>query len=140
MDEPSGRRGANIIVTVLALQLAVGMALAALFWGLAGGVAAYSALLGSLTCVIPNAFLATRIVLARRDPGARALIRAAWTGELGKLALTVLMFSIVFVTVRPLAAGSLFAGFIAAQLVTFAGFLLRDAGQEELDTDNKNGE
>ena len=140
MDEPAGRRGANIIVTVLGLQLAVGMALAALLWGLAGGVAGYSALLGSLTCVIPNAFLAARIVLARRDPGARALIRAAWTGELGKLALTVLMFSIVFVTVRPLAAGSLFAGFIAAQLVTFAGFLLRDAGQEELDTDNKNGE
>ncbi len=140
MDEPAGHRGSNIIVTVLALQLAVGLALAALLWGLAGGVASYSALLGSLTCVIPNAFLATRIVLARRDPGARALIRAAWTGELGKLALTVLMFSIVFVTVRPLAAGSLFAGFIAAQLVTFAGFLLRDAGQEELDTDNKNGE
>ena len=140
MDEPAGHRGSNIIVTVLALQLAVGVALAALLWGLAGGVAGYSALLGSLTCVIPNAFLATRIVLARRDPGARALIRAAWTGELGKLALTVLMFSNVFVTVRPLAAGSLIAGFIAAQLVTFAGFLLRDAGQEELDTDNKNGE
>ncbi len=140
MDEPSGRRGSNVIVTVLAGQLVVGAALAAVLWGLAGGVAGYSALLGSLTCVIPNAFLAMRIVLARRDPGARALIRAAWTGELGKLALTVLMFGIVFVTVRPLAAGSLFAGFIAAQLVTFAGFLLRDAGQEELDTDNKNGE
>ena len=140
MDEPSGRRGTNIIAAVLAGQLVVGVALAAVLWGLAGGIAGYSALLGSLTCVIPNAFLATRIVLARRDPGARALIRAAWTGELGKLALTVLMFSIVFVTVRPLAAGALFAGFIAAQLVTFAGLLLRDAGQEELDTDNKNGE
>ena len=140
MDEPAGRRGSNVIVTVLAGQLVVGVALAAVLWGTAGGVAGYSALLGSLTCVIPNAFLATRIVLARRDPGARALIRAAYTGELGKLALTVMMFSIVFVTVRPLAAGSLFAGFIVAQLVTFAGFLLRDAGQEELETDNKNGE
>lgn len=140
MDEPARRRGSNIIVTVLAGQLVVGVVLAAVLWGFAGSVAGYSALLGSLTCVIPNAFLATRIVLARRDTGARPLIRAAWTGELGKLALTVLMFSIVFVTVRPLAAGSLFAGFIAAQLVTFAGLLLRDAGQEELDTDNKNGE
>ena len=140
MDERSGRRGSNIIVTVLVGQLVVGAVVAVVFWGLAGRVAGYSALLGSLTCVIPNAFLAARIVLARRDPEARALIRAAYTGELGKLALTVLMFSIVFVTVRPLAAGSLFAGFIAAQLVTFAGFLLRDAGQEELDTDNKNGE
>ena len=140
MDQPAGRRGSNVIVTVLVLQLLVGMALAALLWWLAGGVAGYSALLGSLTCVIPNAFLAARIALARRDRGARDLLRAAWVGELGKLALTVLMFSIVFVTVQPLAAGSLFAGFIAAQLVTFAGFLLRDAGHEELDTDNKNGE
>jgi ATP synthase protein I len=140
MDEPAGRRGSNIIVTVLALQLVVGAALAAALWGLAGSVAGYSALLGSLTCVIPNAFLAGRLVLANRDAGARALMRAAWIGELGKLALTVLMFSIVFVTVRPLAAGSLFAGFIAAQLVTFAGLLLRDAGHEALETDNKNGE
>ncbi len=140
MNEPARGRGSNVIVTVLAGQLVVGVALAAVLWGRAGGVAGYSALLGSLTCVIPNAFLATRIVLARRDPGARALIRAAYTGELGKLALTVLMFSIVFVTVKPLAAGSLFAGFIAAQLVTFAGFLLRDARREELETDNKNGE
>ena len=140
MNEPARGRGSNVIVTVLAGQLVVGVALAALLWGLAGSVAGYSALLGSLTCVIPNAFLATRIVLARRDRGARDLIRAAWVGEMGKLALTVLMFSIVFVTVRPLAAGSLFAGFIAAQLVTFASFLLREAGQEELDTDNKNGE
>ena len=140
MDERSGRRGSNIIVTVLVGQLVVGAVVAVVFWGLAGRVAGYSALLGSLTCVIPNAFLATRIVLARRDPGARALIRAAYTGELGKLALTVLMFSIVFVTVKPLAAGSLFAGFIATQLVTFAGFLLRDARREELETDNKNGE
>lgn len=139
MDEPAERRGCNVIVTVLAGQLVVGTALAAVLWGLAGSVAGYSALLGSLTCVIPNAFLALRIVMARRDSGARALIRAAYTGELGKLALTVMMFGIVFVTVRPLAAGSLFAGFIAAQLVTFAGFLLRDAGQQELDTDNKNG-
>jgi ATP synthase protein I len=140
MDEPAASRGASVIVTVLTGQLMVGVVLAALFWGLAGGVAGYSALLGSLTCVIPNAFLATRIALARRDSGARALLRAAWTGELGKLALTVLMFTIVFVTVRPLAAGPLFAGFIAAQLVTFTGFLLRDATQERQDTDNKNGE
>ena len=140
LDEPAESRGSNIIVTVLTGQLVVGAVLAALLWGLVGGVAGYSALLGALTCVIPNAFLAGRIVLARRDPGARALIRAAYTGELGKLALTVLMFGIVFVAVRPLSAGALFAGFIVAQLVTFAGLLVRDATNETLETDNKNGE
>jgi ATP synthase protein I len=140
MDEPAVSSGSRIIVSVLTGQLVVGAVLAALLWGLVGGVAGYSALLGALTCVIPNAFLAARIVLARRDPGARALIRAAYTGELGKLALTVLMFGIVFVAVRPLSAGALFAGFIAAQLVTFGGLLVRDATNETLDTDDKNGE
>lgn len=139
MDEPAESRGSRVIVAVLTGQLVVGTALAALLWGLVGGVAGYSALLGALTCVIPNAFLAGRIVLARRDPGARALIRAAYTGELGKLALTVLMFGIVFVAVRPISAGALFAGFIVAQLVTFAGLLVRDATDEKLDTDKKNG-
>ena len=70
-------------------------------------MAAYSALLGSLTCVIPNTFLALRLVASRRDPGAKALVRAAYVGELGKLGLTVLMFSIVFVMVKPLSAPAL---------------------------------
>ena len=139
MDEPAPRRGSNIIVTVLTGQMAVGAALAALLWWMVGGVAGYSALLGGLISLLPNAFLAARIGTARREDGARALLRAAYMGELGKLGLTVLMFSIVFLTVRPLAAGSLFAGFIATQLVTFAGFLLRDR-DEDLVGNNKNGE
>ena len=53
----------------------------------------------------------------RRDPGARALVRAAYIGELGKLALTVLFFSMVFhAGTAALRQGALFAGFIAAQL------------------------
>lgn len=114
------------MLKVLALQIGVGAVLAAVLWGSRGSVAGYSALLGSLACVIPNAFLAMRLAVSRRDPGARALIRAAYAGELGKLALTVLIFSVVFIVVRPLAAAPLFAGFIAAQLVTFAGLWMRD--------------
>ena len=115
-----------MVAKVLLAQLALTLVLAMLFWGTDGRVSGYSALLGGLTCVIPNAFLALRLAAPRRDPGARALVRAAYVGELGKLALTVLMFTMVFTLVRPLAAGALFAGFIAAQLVTFAGFLMRD--------------
>ena len=92
------------MLKVLVGQIGVGLVLAVALWGLLGPVAGYSALLGSLTCVIPNGFLALRLVAPRRDPGARALIRAAYIGELGKLGLTVLMFSIVFVLVRPLSA------------------------------------
>jgi ATP synthase protein I len=103
-----------------------------------GSVSGYSALLGGLTCVIPNAFLALRLVVPRRDPGASALVRAAYMGELGKLALTALMVGMIFVLITPLAAGALFTGFIAAQLVTFSGFLVRH-GERERDKSNKNG-
>ena len=128
------------MLKVLVAQIGIGAVLAAALWGLYGHVAGYSALLGSLTCVIPNAFLALRLVVPRRDPGAGALIRAAYIGELGKLALTVLMFSSVFVLVRPLSAAALFAGFIAAQLMTFAGFLVRDKNETEEQKRNKNGD
>jgi ATP synthase protein I len=129
----------NLVGIVLLAQLGLSVVLAALFWGMNGTVSGYSALLGGLTCVIPNAFLALRLVVPRRDSGPGALIRAAYIGELGKLALTVLMFSIVFTQVRPLAAGALFAGFIAAQLVTFSGFLVRDKSQTEMKR-TRNGE
>ena len=136
--EQSGARPTNPMLLILTAQLALSLALAAAFWGFSGRVSGYSALLGGLTCVIPNAFLALRLAVPRRDPGAAALIRAAYIGELGKLALTALIFGLVFVLVRPLAAGALFAGFIAAQLVTFSGFLMRH-GEKELEQSNKNG-
>lgn len=128
-----------MVARVLLAQLGLTVVLAALFWGTDGRISGYSALLGGLTCVIPNAFLALRLAVPRREPGAQALVRAAYIGELGKLALTVLMFSMVFTLVRPLAAGALFAGFIAAQLVTFSGFLVRDK-KTDVEERTTNGE
>ena len=127
------------MLKVLVGQIGIGVVLAAALWGLYGHVAGYSALLGSLTCVIPNAFLALRLIAPRRDPGAGALLRAAYIGELGKLGLTVLIFSIVFVLVRPLSAAALFSGFIAAQLMTIAGLLLANNQEAEETTSNNNG-
>jgi len=123
------------IPRVLMWQFLAGVALAAMLWGVFGKVVGYSALLGSLICVIPNAFLALRLVVPRRDPGAEALVGAAWVGEIGKLALTVLFFTLVFTLVRPLSAAALFAGFITTQLVVFSGLLMRN----EQDTSNSNG-
>ena len=125
------------IARVLMWQLVVGAVLAACLWGVFGGVAGYSAMLGSLVCVTPNGFLALRLIAPRRDPGAQELMRAAWIGEIGKLALTVLFFTLVFTLVRPLSAAALFAGFIVTQLVVFSGLLMR-SGQEQ-ETDNSNG-
>jgi ATP synthase protein I len=141
MDETVTKSGssANVMLKVLVGQIGLGAALAAFFWGFYGPVAGYSALLGSLTCAIPNAFLALRLAVPRRDPGAQALLRAAYIGELGKLALTVLMFSLVFVLVKPLAALPLFTGFIATQLVTLAGLVMQGKQEANGQTSIKNG-
>lgn len=126
------------MLKILAAQTGLGTALAAALWGVYGSIAGYSALLGSLICVVPNAFLALRIAMSQQSCSARALMRAAYIGEVGKLALTVLLFGTVFVFVRPLAAAPLFAGFIATQLMTFAGLLMRDRSVQ--DARNEHGE
>ncbi len=156
----------SVMLKLLVAQVGVGAVLAVVLWSIFGDVVGYSALLGSLVCVIPNAFLALRLALPRRDPGAQSLVRAAHIGELGKLALTVLFFSLVFTLVKPLvraahigelgklaltvlffslvftlvkplSAAALFAAFIATQLVTLTGLLMRH--EQEQDKRNGNG-
>ena len=128
--EKSAASSINLIVRVLLAQLGLSAVLAVFFWNFEGLTSARWALRGGLISVIPNAFLALRLTVPRRDPGAAALLRAAYVGELGKLALTVLLFGAVFLAVRPLSAGALFAGFIAAQLAIFAGFIRREGRPE----------
>lgn len=137
-EQSSVARSGSLVGRVLLAQLAASAALAVLLWGIYGRVAGYSALLGGLTCVIPNGFLALRLILPRREAGAGALLRATYIGELGKVALTVIMFSVIFAALRPLSGAALFAGFIVAQLVTFAGFLMKEDGQQtNVDTSKK---
>ncbi len=136
--EQSPRPPVHPLLRLLLLQLGLAVALAAIFWGTDGRVSGYSALLGGLCCVIPNAHLALRLVAPRREPGAKSLLRAAYIGELGKLVLTLLMFGGVFALVRPLAPLPLFAGFIACQLVVLGGLLLRDPTTTGRDA--KNGD
>ncbi len=128
------------MLLVLAAQVGLGMALAAVLAGVYGFVAGYSAMLGCLIAAVPNAFLALRLALPRREPGAKALLRAAYIGELGKLALTVLFFSLVFATVRPLAAAPLFAGFIVTTLVPLMAAFFGDKQEKEQEAVNSNGD
>ncbi len=128
------------MLKVLAVQIGLGTALAAALWGYLGEVAGYSALLGCLDSALPNSFLALRLAVSRRDPGAKSLVRAAYIGEIGKLALTVLLFSIVFVVVRPLAAAPFFAGFVVTTMVPLLGLLIRDEETSKQDTVEKHGE
>ena len=133
-------REAKKMLRVIAVQIGLGAALAAALWGYLGEVAGYSALLGCLAAALPNGFLALRLAVPRRDSGAKSLLHAAYIGELGKLALTVLILSIVFATVRPLAAAPFFAGFIVTIMVPLLGLLIREKATTEQETVDKHGE
>lgn len=106
---------------ILLVQAGVCLVVALLAWLWAGETAAVSALLGGVAVVVPNAFLAARLLAARAT--AQAVLRAAWIGELGKLLLTVAAFAAIFAFVRPISAPAVFAGFVAVQLVVFGALL-----------------
>jgi ATP synthase protein I len=78
---------------------------------------------------VPNAFLAARLLAARAT--ARAVLRAAWIGEFGKLFLTATAFLVIFAFVRPISAPAVFAGFIAVQLVLFGALLYGSGTSKE---------
>lgn len=125
----------HVVPMTLLAQACVSVVVAAVAWAGFGGVAAVSAALGGATAVVPNAFLAARLLVSMRDLGHRAMLRSAWIGEIGKLLLTVLFFGVIFGVVRPLAPLAVFAGFIAAQLVPFGALLVgEDAPTKEVMT------
>jgi ATP synthase protein I len=112
----------RIVPLTLLAQAGVSAGLAVMLGLWSGQVAAISALFGGMVAVIPNAFLAARL-LAPRGHDAKAFMRSAWLGEIGKVLLTALMFGVIFAALRPIAPLAVFGGFIAAQLVVFAALL-----------------
>ncbi len=114
----------HVIPVTLLAQVCVSVVAAAVCWAGFGSVAAVSAALGGATVVVPNAFLAARLLAPTL--GRRAMLRSAWIGETGKLLLTVLLFGVIFGFVRPLAPLAVFVSFIVTQFVPFGALLIGD--------------
>jgi ATP synthase protein I len=113
---------------ILLAQLAAGLLAAAIVWIWLGSDRVVPTLLGGLIGVVPNAFLAARLMSPRAGSSAQRLLRAGWIGEAGKLAITVVMFIAVFATLKPLHPEFVFAGYIAT-LLALAVALLFDKGR-----------
>jgi ATP synthase protein I len=108
-----------VIPLILLAQLGISFVLAAVLGLWHGKTAAVSALVGGMTAVVPNGFLAARLLKPRAATSAGALLRSAWLGEIGKLLLTGLLFGAVFAGMRPISAPAVFVGFIGAQFMIF---------------------
>jgi ATP synthase protein I len=92
------------------------------------GVAAYSILLGGVTCIIPSAFSAWRLLRETADPG--AAVGHMIMAETGKLLVTVAIFIAVFLLVEPLDVLLYFGTFIGLQSFYILVPLWQERGQK----------
>ncbi len=114
----------DTIRRILLAQIVLTAVVAGGIWGWLGLIEARSLFAGGMICVLPNVFLALRLFADGAGADPTRIVRAAYFGEVGKLALTALLFAAAFVAIRPLSAGLLFAGYIMAQLVFWVALLV----------------
>lgn len=100
--------GGTLINLRVQSAVALALVLASL---LAGPVAAYSVLFGSLAVFIPG-LVFTALVMRKLGGDSTAFLRTAMVAEFGKLALVGVLCAAVFIWVKPLAAEFFFLGLV----------------------------
>ena len=111
----------------LRLQSLTGIVLALVLL-LLGPVAAYSSLFGSLAVFLPG-LVFTALVMRKMGGDSTTFLGTAAFAEFGKLALTAIICALIFIFVKPLAAGFFFVGMIAVLVVSWIGLALAFRGQ-----------
>ena len=106
----------------LRIQSLTALVLAALAF-LSSPVAAYSSLFGSLAVYIPG-LLFTVLVIRKLGGDSAVFLRTAALAEVGKLVLTGILCAVVFIWVKPLAAGFFFLGMIGVLIANWIGLAL----------------
>jgi F0F1-type ATP synthase assembly protein I len=106
----------------LRIQSLTALALASLAY-LVSPVAAYSSLFGSLAVYVPG-LLFTVLVMRKMGSDSAVFLRTAMLAEFGKLALTGVLCAVVFIYVKPLAAGFFFLGMIGVLIASWVGLAL----------------
>ena len=90
-------RARRTLLLLIASQLGIGVATAAILWWLLGSPAAYSALVGAIIGVVPNYYLAGRMFGQRPGATPAEALRAIYTGEFVKFGFTAALFVIAIV-------------------------------------------
>jgi len=86
-------------------------------------VAAYSSLSGSLSVYVPG-LIFTVLVIRKIGGNSADFLRTAVLAEFGKLVLTGMLCAVVFIYVKPLAAGFFFVGMIGVLIASWIGLAL----------------
>ena len=102
---------------VIVVQLVATVLLAAIFLIFSNVVAAYSILIGGLISAIPNYFFAVQAFRYRGARNADKVVKSFMKGEMGKIAITLLLFALTFTLLTAINEAALIGGFFVAQFV-----------------------
>lgn len=94
-------------------------------------VSAYSALLGGLAYVIPNAWFVKRAFNDSGHVAPQTIANRFYLGEAGKLVLTAIIFALCFLMVDPLHVGALFLTYAVMLIVNLAGLARIGTGPDK---------
>ncbi|MCC5792800.1 MAG: ATP synthase subunit I [Legionellaceae bacterium] len=111
---------------LLYLQVGVSLFISLLMWLLVSNIAAKSALLAGVVCVIPNGLFAWKLFSHRGARSAKKIVNSFYQGEALKLLVAALLFVLVFMfaDVQPLV---FFLSFIVVQMsIWFAPLLINN--------------
>lgn len=110
------------MLKTVSLQASVALVVALIASLIGGTVAGWSALLGGLACVVPNALFALRLGIQMRRPGG-AQVMTFFGGEFVKLVLTVAILAVIALRAHDLNWLAMLTGFIVALKSYFVAFL-----------------
>jgi ATP synthase protein I len=105
------------VVRIFQIQIAftILIAIVAVMFSTAAG---YSALLGGLLYLLPNAYFAWR-VLKQQNLTPRGVLADMYIGEIWKMAISIILFAMVFILVQTVSPFPLFLTYILLQILNW---------------------
>lgn len=116
---------------LLGIQLVISVVAALLLLLYSGVASAWSALMGGLIFILPNAYFTRSAFRGNKQESPGFIVRWFFIGEAGKLVLTAVMFVLCFVLVKSLQVMVLFTMYIAMIIINLAGLTLFRIFKEE---------
>ncbi|MBR7888106.1 ATP synthase subunit I [Marinomonas sp. A79] len=104
------------IFRFLLLQILLVLLISLGIFYVSGGLYGYSFILGAFSSLLPSVYMAWRVFAYKGVRPAKEVVRSFYRGEAGKLVLTAIVLSLVFILVKPISAEYFFAGFGVAIL------------------------
>lgn len=125
---PLLERARLTITRVLTWQLGTALVIAAALALFADQRAAFAAVVGGVIGVVPNCYLAGRMLRRRRSATAEETLRAIYIGEFLKIAFTIALF-VIAIKLLNVSFGIVLATYVATVAVNWVALLFVDLGE-----------